>query len=70
MSVAAAASSASGAPGTTTALGSTGTPAAATTSLALALWPMTRIASAGGPTQTRPPSVQASGSAGFSDRKP
>ena len=38
----------------TTALGSTGTPAAATTSLARALWPMTRMASAGGPTHTMP----------------
>ena len=66
-----AARSASGdAPASTTALGSTGTPAAATTSFARALWPMTRIASGGGPTHTMPASAHASGSAGFSDRKP
>ena len=59
-----------GAPAATTALGSTGTPAAATTSLARALWPMTRMASGGGPTQTMPAAAQASARAGFSDRKP
>ena len=50
--------------------GSTGTPAPATASLAWALLPMTRIASGAGPTQTMPAGAHASGSAGFSDKKP
>ena len=58
------------APGATTALGRTGTPASPTSSLARALCPMTRMASGDGPTQTMPAAAQASGRSGFSDRKP
>ena len=57
-------------PSVSTTLGSTGTPAAATVSLALVLCPMTRIDSAVGPTQTMSAFSQASGSTGFSERNP
>ena len=57
-------------PAATTALGRTGTPAPATSSLARALCPMTRMASGDGPTQTKPAAAQASARSGFSDRKP
>ena len=63
-------SSSSATPPATTTLGKTGTPAADTVSLARTLWPMTRIDSGVGPTQTRPARAHASGSSGFSERNP
>ena len=70
MSAAAASRSSSVMPAATLAPGSTGTPAAATTCLARALWPMVRIAWAGGPTHTMPAAAHASASAGSSERNP
>jgi len=51
-------------------LGSTGTPAAAISSLAAILEPIASMASGGGPTKISPPSAQAWANAAFSDRKP
>lgn len=50
--------------------GTTGTPAAATVSLARILSPISEIASAGGPMKTRPASAQARAKPAFSARKP
>ena len=50
--------------------GTIGTPAAAIRSRAAVFRPIARIALAGGPMNVTPAASQASGSAGFSDRKP
>ena len=50
--------------------GSTGTPAAAISSLAAILEPMASIASGGGPTKVSPACAQSRAKPAFSDRKP
>ena len=50
--------------------GSTGTPAAAMSSLACTFEPILAIAAGGGPTNTRPASVHAVANPACSDRKP
>ena len=58
------------APGGTATLGRTGTPAAATVSLARTLWPITRMDAGVGPIQVSDAAAQASARTGFSERNP
>ncbi len=53
-----------------TALGSTGTPAAAMSSFAAVLEPMASMAAGDGPTKIRPAAAQARANPAFSDRNP